>query len=364
MNESPPLDQSDFLGRIIDKAFGGGSALQPRLPSLFEPAQGIDVSAEMGWQADTSAPVEEKAGSRRQRQPEISNSREAQQNNAPAVVLTAQGETGVVSGGLPGEPTKTVTTKPERPASARLGPSLVPSGLLTEEPSRQSFTGLVRGIREGQLPQPSSDGATHESGEVASMNDISPVTPPKSAIRRDRGISSISPAHEERFEEAPTTREVRDEMRGPRGDSVERATNDIPAVTHPKGAIRGVPSLIFPAHEEPFQERLDDVPTTGEVRDEMRGRRSDSVERAAVVTSVLSNTQRIVLEPTTAPYRPTREGFPVEMPEAHPAPVVNVTIGRIEVRAAPAPAPRQSTEARGPKPMSLDEYLKQRGSGR
>lgn len=364
MNESPPLDQSDFLGRIIDKAFGGDSTLQPRLPSLFEPAQGIDVSAGMGWQADTSAPAEEKAGSRRQRQPAISNSREAQQNNAPAVVPAAQGETGVVSGGLPGEPTKTVTMKPERPASARLRPSLVPSGLLTEEPSRQSFTGLVRGIREGQIPQPSSDGATHESGEVASMNDISPVTPPKSAIRRDRGISSISPAHEERFEEAPTTREVHDEMRGPRGDSVERATNDIPAVTHPKSALRRVPSLIFPAHEEPFQERLDDVPTTGEVRDEKRGRRSDSVEPAAMVTLVLSDRQRIVLEPTTAPYRPTREGFPVEMPEAHLAPVVNVTIGRIEVRAAPATSPRQSTEARGPKPMSLDEYLKQRGSGR
>ena len=119
--------------------------------------------------------------------------------------------------------------------------------------------------------------------------------------------------------------------------------------------------MILPAHEEPFQERLDDVPTTREDRDKMRGRRNDSVEPAALVTP---NTQRIVLEPTTAPYRPTREGFPVEMPEAHPAPVVNVTIGRIEVRAAPAPAPRQSTEARGPKPMSLDEYLKQRGSGR
>ncbi len=313
MNESPPLDQSDFLGRIIDKAFGGDSALQPRLPSLFEPAQGIGVSAGMDWQGDPSAPAEEEAGSSRQRQPEIGNSREAQQNNALAVVPVAQGETGVVSGGLPGEPTKTVTTKPERPASARLGSSLVPSGLLTEEPSRQSFTGLVRGIREGQTLQPSSDGAAHESGEVASMNDISPVAHPKSTIRRDRVIPSI-----------------------------------------------------FPAHEEPFQERLDEVPTTREVRDEMRGRRSDLVEPAALVASVLSDTQRIVLEPTTAPYRPTREGFPVEMPEAHPAPVVNVTIGRIEVRAAPAPStsPRQSTEARGPKPMSLDEYLKQRGSGR
>jgi hypothetical protein len=41
-------------------------------------------------------------------------------------------------------------------------------------------------------------------------------------------------------------------------------------------------------------------------------------------------------------------------------PVVNVTIGRVEVRAHPAPT-RASTDRRGAKPMSLDDYLKRRG---
>lgn len=41
-------------------------------------------------------------------------------------------------------------------------------------------------------------------------------------------------------------------------------------------------------------------------------------------------------------------------------PVVNVTIGRVEVRAHPAPT-RASTDRRSAKPMSLDDYLKRRG---
>jgi hypothetical protein len=40
-------------------------------------------------------------------------------------------------------------------------------------------------------------------------------------------------------------------------------------------------------------------------------------------------------------------------------PVVNVTIGRVEVRAHSAPG-RPSTDRRGAKPMSLDDYLKRR----
>ena len=47
-----------------------------------------------------------------------------------------------------------------------------------------------------------------------------------------------------------------------------------------------------------------------------------------------------------------------------PAPVINVTIGRVEVRAVQAPAGRPRIEASKPKPLSLDDYLKQRGGNR
>jgi hypothetical protein len=44
------------------------------------------------------------------------------------------------------------------------------------------------------------------------------------------------------------------------------------------------------------------------------------------------------------------------------APSVNITIGRVEVRAISAPAPRPRAEPRGPQPLGLDEYLKRRGA--
>ncbi|MFN8570366.1 MAG: hypothetical protein U0Z44_23120, partial [Kouleothrix sp.] len=44
-----------------------------------------------------------------------------------------------------------------------------------------------------------------------------------------------------------------------------------------------------------------------------------------------------------------------------PAPTVQVTIGRIEVRAAPAPA--QATRRAAAPLLSLDEYLRQRSGG-
>jgi hypothetical protein len=46
-----------------------------------------------------------------------------------------------------------------------------------------------------------------------------------------------------------------------------------------------------------------------------------------------------------------------------PAPVVNVTIGRVEVRPPPAPPPPPPVPATGPQPLSLYEYLERRNGG-
>jgi hypothetical protein len=44
------------------------------------------------------------------------------------------------------------------------------------------------------------------------------------------------------------------------------------------------------------------------------------------------------------------------------APTVNITIGRVEVRAVAAPPPRPRAEVRAPQPLGLDDYLKRRGA--
>lgn len=71
--------------------------------------------------------------------------------------------------------------------------------------------------------------------------------------------------------------------------------------------------------------------------------------------------QRIVVAPPSAPNRPMRDPAPIDQPAAPALPIVNVTIGRLEVRAVPpAAAPAKPRSERGGlQPMTLDEYLRQ-----
>jgi len=81
--------------------------------------------------------------------------------------------------------------------------------------------------------------------------------------------------------------------------------------------------------------------------------------RGTLVPVSTAAAQRIVVAPQAAPYRPPRDQGPAAQADA--APVVNVTIGRLEVRALPAAAAaKPRSERRAAQPMSLDDYFKQR----
>jgi hypothetical protein len=73
----------------------------------------------------------------------------------------------------------------------------------------------------------------------------------------------------------------------------------------------------------------------------------------------------IVARPQVVPYvkptTPPTMSEPTAAPEL--APTIQVTIGRIEVRATPPPAPSPQRQRVAPPVMSLDEYLRQRASG-
>ena len=81
----------------------------------------------------------------------------------------------------------------------------------------------------------------------------------------------------------------------------------------------------------------------------------------------------IIAEPRVA-IRRDREGerprassnvaskFPGEQPEKSEAPVINITIGRVEVRALPPSAPSRAAKAQPPA-VSLDEFLQRRRNG-
>jgi hypothetical protein len=84
-----------------------------------------------------------------------------------------------------------------------------------------------------------------------------------------------------------------------------------------------------------------------------------SGERPALIPKI-STQPFLPLNVRTRPIAPARE----EHDEPAVAPlqetVINVAIGRIEVRATPAPAPKRERRESGPKVMKLDEYLHQR----
>jgi hypothetical protein len=58
--------------------------------------------------------------------------------------------------------------------------------------------------------------------------------------------------------------------------------------------------------------------------------------------------------------QPPDETEPAAQP---PETVINVAIGRIEVRATPAPNPKRERQSQGPKVMTLDDYVQQRSRG-
>lgn len=80
----------------------------------------------------------------------------------------------------------------------------------------------------------------------------------------------------------------------------------------------------------------------------------------------VDETRRVVPDEVSPRLEAVPEREPVVEPE--PAPVIRVTIGRVEVRAVPAApvaAPRRAAQTdRENSPMSLDEYLQQRDAGR
>jgi hypothetical protein len=73
--------------------------------------------------------------------------------------------------------------------------------------------------------------------------------------------------------------------------------------------------------------------------------------------------ERVFLEtPSRVAHRQQPDDRYADPSQAPAAPTVNITIGRVEVRAVSAPGAKPRAEARGPQPLGLDEYLKRRGA--
>ena len=92
---------------------------------------------------------------------------------------------------------------------------------------------------------------------------------------------------------------------------------------------------------------------------------TDGNTKASPLTALIPKPSPQPLLPALVKARfdqPINDGTPPEE-SASPDTVVNVTIGRIEVRATPAPQARTETRRNAPRLMSLDDYLRRRSGG-
>lgn len=283
--------QRDFLTRLVDKAFGDGLAIEPYLPSVFEPrAAWMDGSIE---RMEQRAP--DKAGG---------------DNGVPDrsgvvhpadISLTAQSPPDDVADILRSDPP--LEARPPRTselATLRRATNVDDAPAAAQPPQAPGAAPLSRHATQDRT-------GTRHSAEIGAD--------------RSRGMVPQQPPARDR-------RAIR-----PAADASRPAEEPIFA----RDELKAAPAARASAHPAPEQGTL--VP---------------------VATPV---TQRFALAtPPSARRRHLEEGHAAAGPDASPG-IVNVTIGRVEVRAAATPPSRPASEKREPRPLSLDDYLKRR-SGR
>jgi hypothetical protein len=292
---------SDYLSNLVDRSLDRADVIQPRLPSLFEPAQGIGSPIAGLWQE-----AEPRTETIEQSVPEARNQRSVARQPSPIArifdrVVNRRSAESDSNPQLPSLSTPTTTIEVSQP---RFQPSSevtqtgsVDRGELLPNPAAAIQPLSLQPQTSAQ--QIAADHISAEQPEIAS-----PTTPD-----RERQIDRTIAHPDRKPSQNPLPISVRDRI-----DRIE-------------------PSLL------PTDSTNSHNPQRGQMME------SKAMEQ------LRSFVQAIKPEVVSSPLPPT--------------PVIQVTIGRIEVRATTAPATPAATTTRSKSPvMGLDEYLDRRGGGR
>jgi hypothetical protein len=328
MTDNPGFGTSDFMSRLVSRAAGKVLAIEPRLPSLFEPNQAETASSDLppdrSGTADDTAPVpmSAKAGSI----PSQAEVRIQKQNEdgqlaatpAQTAMMNAAHRIDEIRGPEPRSPsadyTKVGSKARKTGGDAALQTTIAPEVQLTLPP--QIAPNGRRGIEYLQQPSRRSSG--------------NPVAQP-----RDGASLSVKYPAIESFEQAQPSRTARQPL------SADQRIDSIPMPLATSGTAAGRQFVKGP---------------------DRRGR----AETATAPETVEREAGRFAQ--FAAPHSATRwRPVPAsaEIP-AQPAaePVINITIGRVEVRAAVSSAVQAPLPKRGAAPLSLDDYLQNRARGK
>ncbi len=327
---------TDFLTGLLNRTQSTEIALQRRRPSLFEPNTGL-----LAMRGHTSELL---TGETDQEQITANDRRDNGSNNLPPVGIPSQSPS-YTAPRQSGESASLFTDfsirLPEQHAEGAQS-SFNKPGLASGDVIHH--TEHVQTIREIQIEKPA---------RPAEANTLAPQSKGATEKLIERSAAQIVPLPLQRIE---TIREIQMEKPIVRALSDNDNTPVVPAKT--------VTPAQFPAkaqtttapqgnHERVVQAEVRITPVQAPKADTLSPKPKEQVVRdmaATPVAGVGRNTRRESAD------------FPEAQRVTEPTPTIQVTIGRIEVRATQQPANSPSTRSSTPR-LSLEDYLRQRNGG-
>jgi hypothetical protein len=306
---------SNYLSNLIARNISGLEVIQPRLPSLFEPMQGVSgliPRQEFDLEKSMANPPVEEFQRR-----EVSG----QMNSESSALSQPSAEHSATSAPQTSESSQHSILMPPSLEEARLVPSLYQS-LNDSAPNSSPLTPRSEPVQPSAIsgrPSPPGHEANLMPAEQRQRTTSEPLTVQQIVTERTV-IERIFPA------ESPSW--------------LERLNTIDPAVSV-------LPTIMDPSIEPPGQS-----PAKPTSMPEERSVLRPLTEQVTIPHQVIPSVRSLGLD--TPKFSATPQ----------PAPTIQVTIGRIEVRATPPTAPSSTQSRSAPSVMSLEDYLRQRGGGR
>lgn len=306
---------TDFLARLAARALGQAPVLEPRIRSTFEPEPSLASAVDPRARGEPSAATGRAPAEPLDPRPEVVASAAARRVAAKeAADLRRRGERD--------HPPAPVEPPPRTPA-----PLVDPQAIRGPGPDRPAPTGRPEPATAAPLPAVPADGRA--------------VSPTVSERPAGRGPDGTAPAREPA---SPA-------FRSTRGDD---AAAPAPPLEAQRPASGRAPRSHAP--RALFVEARDQL----EPPDEARAARA-SARPAARVTPLVPGPLRSAALPVSS-LAPARRREDPRTASRAAEPALEVSIGRIEIAAAPAPA--RSTEKTRPRPRtSLEDHLARRRKG-
>ena len=356
---------SDFLSNLAARSFGRVELVRPRLASLFEPpraAGGSTLRQSLGPDALEVAEISDETRTEAAppaRQP-ASRVRETQSTAADLKLSVAESDPGRAD--LPAKPNSR-QRQPTRQRSSSLAPAAIPSSAMKPELLPGFVTPKAVPPHVSRLVVPASaakSSAVPPAALIATQSvEAQPGSRPLDA--------SLTPRRSEKAVSVPASPSLPAlQAEPPAGKPQEQSALErlsrVPIAAQDQTERELLRSDAGQQRQSAFQAPSrrpsnQDISTSEEQRPAAPGRS----ELLPSQTPRSARPAMVVVQPQVTRYLRQTTPAPAEA-AARPEPTstIQVTIGRIEVRATPPPAKPPSEKRSAPPVMSLDEYLRRR----